>query len=67
MKPARRDMDPRADSHAGDHGGFSVQWIDGWFVLVEHDPPIGPFHTSQAAFGAAKDAIDELIREEMKR
>lgn len=75
MKPAKRDIDLDAKSHAGQHGDFDVVWIDihtkelwvatcneGWWVVTK-DEYIGPFHTSQAAFGAAKDAIDQLIAE----
>lgn len=65
MKPAKRDVDPQAASHAGRHGDFSIVWFaasykyNGWFVVPDSDQAmIGPFHTSQAAFGAVKDAID---------
>lgn len=73
MRPAKRDIDPDAKSHAGRYGDFNVVWFDtnaypngGWWVTFTGNRlPVGPFHTSQAAFGAAKDAIDALIREEM--
>ena len=66
MKPAKRDIDPDAASHAGQYGDFGVVWQyndaegHGWYVET-NDVLVGPFHTSQAAFGAAKDAIDQLI------
>lgn len=64
MRPAKRDIDPDAASHAGRHGDFNVQWEStGWYVVCNGGDFIGPFHTSQAAFGAAKDAIDQLIAE----
>jgi hypothetical protein len=72
MRPAKRDIDPDAASHAGRHGDFEVVWcqvgvdVDGWYVAYRQQQVIGPFHTSQAAFGAVKDAIDELITEEMR-
>lgn len=74
MKPAKRDIDPDAKSHEGQHGGFAVRWFDtkaypngGWWVICQGNKlPLGPFHTSQAAFGAAKDAIDQLLTEEVK-
>jgi len=60
-------VDPLADSHAGSHGDFGVAWHaqrGGWWVTFANGAaPVGPFHTSQAAFGAAKDAIDQLIAE----
>ncbi len=74
MKPAKRDADPQAASHAGQHGDFGIHWIDtgrlftigsqyvGWWVTREGQQPVGPFHTSQAAFGAMKDAIDSTLR-----
>ncbi len=66
MKLAKRDVDPQATSHAGLHGDFSIVWFaNGWFVawpLTPIKPMIGPFHTSQAAFGAVKDAIDSTLR-----
>lgn len=62
MRPAKRDIDPDARSHAGRHGDFEIVWFtDGWFVVITGADHIGPFHTSQAAFGAVKDAIDELL------
>ncbi len=64
LKPAKRDIDPDAKSHAGRHGDFSVLWRNGgWYVVTHKSIPdhFGPFHTSQAAFGAVKDAIDELL------
>ncbi len=63
MRPANRDMDPDAASHAGRHGDFSVMWFNGgwWVTFGGKRAPVGPFHTSQAAFGAVKDAIDELL------
>ena len=65
LRPAKRDIDPRATSHAGRHGDFEIKWLDaGWVVICDDNAVIGPFHTSQAAFGVAKDAIDQLIREE---
>jgi hypothetical protein len=67
LRPARRDIDPDARSHEGSYDGFSVAWLDaGWWV-VTGSGRTGPFHTSQAAFGAAKDAIDQLIQKETKR
>lgn len=68
LKPAKRDINPDAKSHAGQHGDFSIVWLagsnfSGWYVSTQADPLIGPFHTSQAAFGAVKDAIDSLIEE----
>jgi len=64
LKPAKRDIDPDAKSHEGWHGDFIVRWYEsGWYVVTIGADRIGPFHTSQAAFGAAKDAIDQLISE----
>ena len=68
MRPAKRDIDPDAKSHAGRHGDFNITWfgtphVAGWWVIFDGNRfPIGPFHTSQAAFGAVKDAIDEVVR-----
>lgn len=67
MRPAKRDINPDADSHAGRHGDFTIRWDNertaiGWFVVFDSGDYVGPFHTSQAAFGAVKDAIDELIK-----
>lgn len=63
LKPAKRDIDPDAKSHAGRHGDFEIKWIPmGWWIVPDWDRVvIGPFHTSQAAFGAVKDAIDKLL------
>jgi hypothetical protein len=70
MKPARTDTDPDAQSHAGVHGDFEIGWFSqvighqtGWYVVTRSGDTIGPFQTSQAAFGAAKDAIDQLVME----
>lgn len=66
-----------ADSHAGQHGDFAVHWSDGidngveflfgfeiagWYYISNDADPVGPFETSQAAFGAYVDAVDAEIR-----
>ena len=56
-----------ADSHAGRHGDFQVFWSKGYLSEKEgwywYEFPtgitVGPFHTSQEAFGNRKDKIDE--------
>jgi hypothetical protein len=68
VRPAKRDINPDARSHEGRYGDFAVAWLDGfesggWAVVCDDGAVHGPFHTSQAAFGAAKDAIDQLIAE----
>jgi len=62
-----------ADSHSGQHGDFSVFWsfyfppsnhqyAPGWYWCSFTDTDaIGPFETSQAAFGDYKDYVDEEI------
>jgi hypothetical protein len=61
--------DPYADSHAGDYDEFSILWrkiANGWYVhVVGQAKLIGPYATSQAAFGDMKDAIDLLIEMEI--
>jgi hypothetical protein len=52
-----------AASHAGRHGDFSVVWCDssytsGWYCFADFDGTMGPYETSQEAFGHRKDAID---------
>lgn len=69
-------MTRTANSHSGQHGDFSVFWINqpsnpkfrsGWYWLAAdgdklrselYNEVVGPFETSQAAFGDYKDHID---------
>lgn len=61
-----------ADSHAGQHGDFIIFWstylppndpkyAPGWY-WYSFNETIGPFETSQAAFGDYKDYVDDEIR-----
>lgn len=71
MRPSTAD--PYATSHAGQHGDFTVFFVNdpafviGWYWLphdgwLPHDSDWhGPFATSQAAFGDCKDVIDCYI------
>jgi hypothetical protein len=49
-----------------DKRGIAVNSVAGWYVDMlddEHrDNFIGPFETSQQAFGLTKDAIDSFIK-----
>lgn len=66
-----------ADSHAGQHGDFYVYWINhnppylaGWYWQADNyygdgdgdGDGDGPFETSQAAFLAFTDRVDQEIR-----
>src|ERR1700752_4761670 len=50
--------------------GIPVDNTQGWYVSVagtKRGGMFGPFETSQAAFGAGKDAIDAILAEESTR
>jgi len=54
----------KGDWFEPDKRGVSINCQPGWYIGVpdcEGDDCFGPFATSQAAFGAAKDCIDQIV------